>query len=160
MTNKWQLLAAKPAKSAKYTSSAFRGKKVKIMHAMTYYAKTYVNLIYQSLVAEALKSWAQERTRRVLLTSTCIAGYEVNHPKFEWRNVTSIKFLKSFFRRCFVLIARPRVRTRTYPRCKLIVMGRISPFYILLLLCYSFLSAFASKTHHASANRNQQKVSK
>ena len=129
------------------------------MHAMTYYAKTYVNLIYQSLVAEALKSWAQERTRRVLLTSTCIAGYEVNHPKFEWRNVTSIKFLKSFFRRCFVLIARPRVRTRTYPRCKLIVMGRISPFYILLLLCYSFLSAFASKTHHASANRNQQKVS-
>ena len=75
-----QLLAAKPAKSAKYTSSAFRGKKVKTMHALTNYAKNYVSLIYQSLVAGALKSWAQEKTGGVLLSSTCIAGDGVNHP--------------------------------------------------------------------------------
>ena len=47
---------------------------------------------------------------------------------------------------------------RDVPEMQAHNLGIISPFYTLLL-CYSFLSAFASKTHHASANRNQQKVS-
>ena len=108
------------------------------MHAMINYTKNYVSLIYQSLVAVALKSWAQEKTGGVRITYKHLyRRLWSKPPKFEWRNVTSIKFLKPFFSRCFVLIARPRVRTRTYP-----IEMHACEEYLLFIYCY-YVIAFS-----------------
>ena len=54
-------------------------------------------------------------------------------PKFEWRKITSIKFLKSFFSRCFVFNARPRVQD--VPEIQAHSHGKkISFLYIIILL--------------------------